>query len=250
MRKSQSIYFLLLIGAIACSEQRAGDPVETGQTEQRAQFADDTVINLVDPGRGPSLMVTASAHPVTVQVFYVGTKTTDTATDPGAVSLADTLELAADQTARHEIDFRDPAFDGGYGAILLDSTGDTATDVFQTFVQYGGSMFSTGGSVFTGASYRVPYWKGTKKVVLAVTNESGFSFDIQFSRVGSADTKTVNLPVLSTYRFDSGEAAWSLGDMGSIQVLTASGGVVALSGYLDRTPHAIRITPVKAASYL
>lgn len=231
------------------SDPTTGSSTPTGSARQRAQFANDTLVNLVDPGKDPSLLITASSTPETVEIFYLSAKTTDTGSDPGTVTLAATINLAADQTARHEVDLKSPAFADGYGAILVNSSTDTSSSAFQTYVQYGGSMFSTGGSVFMGSSYRIPYWSGTLRMVLAVTNEADFAFDVQFSNVGTSMVKTITLPPLSTYRFDSTNEGWTLSGTNSIQILTTSGGTIALSGYLDRVPHRIRITPVKAAPY-
>lgn len=248
--------WLLTLSALvsACSGGVVGDPnsgsnsVEpTGQTQQRAQFAASSLINLVDPGRDPNLFFTASSSPETIEVFYVGAKTTDTGDLPAAVTLAQTISLAADQTVRHDIDMKDPAFAGGYGAILVTSNGQ---GLFQTYAQYAGSMFSTGGSVFMGTSYRIPYWTGTLRIVLAITNQSDFPCDVQISNVGTTMVKSVTLPGASTYRFDSAGEGWTLSGTNSVQLLTSAGATIALSGYLDRVPHRIRITPVKAAPYL
>lgn len=234
----------------ACAQARdPGKSGEVGTVGQAAQFADDTIVNLVDPGNDTGLMLTAGPTPVTVDVFYIGAKTTDTGNDPGEIELADTIALGSNQTVRHKVRVHDQTFHGGYGSLVVTSQGGELNELFQTFVQYGGSMFSAGGSVFTGSSYRVPYWDKTLKVVLVVTNQGDFPFDVQISNVGTTEFKTVTLPVLSTYKFDSRDAGFTITGTNSIQVLTSDGGVIALSGYLDRLHQRVRITPVKAAPY-
>lgn len=248
-------WLLALSGLLAaCSGVTGADPTSgsnepTGTARERAQFANDTLVNLVDPGKDPALLITAASIPETVEVFYLSAKTTDTGSDPGTVTLAETINLAADQTARHEVDMRSAAFADGYGAILVNSSTNVSSSAFQTYVQYGGSMFSTGGSVFMGSSYRIPFWSGTLRMVLAITNQSDFTFNVQLSNVGTAMVKTITLPPLSTFRFDSTAAGWTLSGTNSVQILTTSGGTISLSGYLDRVPHRIRITPVKAAPF-
>jgi hypothetical protein len=219
-----------------------------GQVKQKSQFADDTIINLVDPGSA-TITLTADINPTTVQIYYVGDKTTDTTHTVSSPVLVSTVDLAADQTKQHQVNLFNPAFQGGYGTILVQSVGQTPSDVFQTYVQYGGSMFSAGGSVFTGGSYRIPYLSGTLRVVLALTNQSDFAFEVDLSNVGGTDFKAITLEPLSTYKFDTLAAGWHLNGTSSIQIFTNAGGTVAVSGYIDRLLQRIRITPVKAAPY-
>jgi hypothetical protein len=249
--------FALLMTVTGCSSEGAvgagteGDPAgttEVGQTKQKAQFADNTVINLVDPGAA-TLSLTADANPVDINVFYVSDKTTNSGHQVGNVTLIDTISLAADQTKTHQVNLSNVAFQGGYGAIVLDSLGATQLDVFQTYVEYGGSMFSAGGSVFTGGSYRIPYRSGTIQMVLVLTNQSDFDFDLTIANVGGTQFKTITLPVLSTYKFSTLANGWILSGTSSIQITTTNGGTVALSGYTDRLLNRVRITPVKAAPY-
>jgi hypothetical protein len=216
--------------------------------KQKAQFADGTIVNLVDPFAA-TLTVTADIDPVTVQIFYVSDKTTDTAHVVGNVTLVDTISLAGDQTAKHKVNLSDPAFQGGYGSIVLDSIGNSPQDVFQTYVEYGGSMFSTGGSVFTGGSYRIPYLPSTIRMVLALTNQSDFPFEVDLSNVGGTESTAVTLAPLSTYKFDSRAEGWHLTGTSSVQIFTTAGGTVSVSGYVDRLLQRIRITPVKAAPF-
>jgi hypothetical protein len=256
MRTYKLVALLAVLGG--CSSDQMGPsagagvvPVAAptvGQVKQKSQFADGTIINLVDP-LAATLTVTADIDPVTVQVFYVSDKTTDTGHAVGNVTLVDTIALAADQTAKHKVNLSDPAFQGGYGAIVLDSIGNTPQDVFQTYVEYGGSMFSTGGSVFTGGSYRIPYLTGSVRMVLALTNQSDFPFEVDLSNVGSTESTAVTLEPLSTYKFDSRAEGWHLNGTSSVQIFTTAGGTVSVSGYIDRLLQRIRITPVKAAPF-
>jgi len=220
-----------------------------GQVEQKAQFADDTFINVVDPGFAPSLTITADFNPVTVDIIYVSSKTTNSGSTAGTATIVQTLSLGADETKQHMINMFHPAMAGGYGCIVLDSTGETSLDVFQTYVRYGGSMFSAGGSVFTGGSYRIPYTSDQFRMVLAITNQADFPFDIELSNLGGSNFKTINVPAGSTYKFDTQAEHWSLTGTNSVQIFTTNGGVIALSGYLDGWLGRTRITPVKAAPY-
>src|SRR5881394_3573023 len=70
------------------------DTTPVAQTHQASQFADATVMNLVDPG-STTLTLTADGDPVTVQIFYIGDKTTDTEHIPGQAVLVDTISLAS-----------------------------------------------------------------------------------------------------------------------------------------------------------
>lgn len=225
---------------------------EIGQTQQRSQFADGTVMNLVDPGN-TTLTLTADGDPVTVQIFYVGDKTTDTAHIPATAVLVDTLSLASDQTVTHSVDLTNPAFSGGYGSIVLDAIGVSPTTVFQTYAEYGDAIFSVGGSVFQGTSYRIPYLSDTKKIVLAFTNQSDFQYDLLIANLGGAGSKTITMVPLTTYRFDSVAEGFDLSTTSSIQIFTQASGTVAMSGYLVRKHHShdkIRLAPVKAAAFL
>ncbi|HVU03376.1 MAG TPA: hypothetical protein VHE30_16565 [Polyangiaceae bacterium] len=249
--------FALLLST-ACGAQGGGTGTDpngapeateaVGKTEQKAQFADNTVVNLVDP-LSATLSVTADINPVDVNVFYVSDKTTNSGHQVGTVTLVDTLSLAANQTKVHNVNLQNAAFNGGYGALFLDSIGSSPDDVFQTYVEYGGSMFSVGGSVFTGGSYRIPYRSGTIRTVLVLTNQSDFDFDLTIENVGGTQFKTITLPVLSTYKFDTLANGWFLSGTSSIQITTTNGGVIALSGYTDRLLNRVRITPVKAAPF-
>src|SRR5204862_392181 len=100
----------------------AADTTQTGQTKQASQFADGTVMNLVDSGP-TTLTMTADGDPVTIQIYYIGDKTTDTEHIPATAVLVDTVELASDQTAVHQVDTAHPAFGGGYGSLLVDAIG-------------------------------------------------------------------------------------------------------------------------------
>src|ERR1041385_5877763 len=153
--------------------QAEPENVQVGKAQQASQFADGTVMNLVDPGP-TTLTLTADGDPVTVQIFYIGDKTTDTQHIPSTAVLIDTLSIASDQTITHQVDLTNPAFAGGYGSILLDAIGNSPPNVLQTSVEYASSIFSIGGSVLQGSSYRIPYLSNTKKIVLAFTNQSDF----------------------------------------------------------------------------
>jgi hypothetical protein len=238
-------------GAAGAGTGASGDvqgTPEVGQVKQKAQFADDTIINLVDPLTA-TLSLTADINPVDVQVFYVGDKTTDSGHQVAGATLITTISLAADQTKTHTVNLGNAAFQGGYGSILLASLGGSNLDIFQTYVEYGGSLFSTGGSVFTGGSYRIPYRSGTIRMVLAFTNQSDFAFDIDIANLGGTQTHTINLSPLSTYKFDTLAHGWILNGTSSIQIFTNNGGTVAVSGYIDRLLQRIRLTPVKAAPF-
>ena len=223
-------------------------PVQVAEVQQRSQFADATIVNLVDP-ISATLTLTADLEPVDVQIFYIGDKTTNSGRTVSAPVLVDTISLSADETDKHNVNLLHPAFFAGYGSILLQSVTGNQNDKFQTYAQYGGSMFSTGGSVFTGGSYRIPYLSGTIRVVLVLTNQSDFPFNVDISNVGTATAKTISLAPLSTYRFDSGAEGWVLSGNNSIQIFTSSGGTVAVSGYIDRLLSRTRINPVKASPY-
>lgn len=228
------------------------DTTQIGQTRQKSQFADATVMNLVDPGP-TRLTVTADGDPVTVQIFYIGDKTTDTAHIPATATLVDTLDLASDQTLIHDVDLSNPALAGGYGSILLDAVGVSPTTVFQTYAEYDDGIYSVGGSVFQGTSYRIPYTSDTKQVVLTFTNQSDFQYDLLVANVGGVESKTITLVPLTTYRFDSLALGWVLkGTTSSIQIFTQASGTVAMSGYEVRrhSKKKVRINPVKAAAFL
>jgi hypothetical protein len=229
----------------------AADTTQIGQTKQAAQFADATVFNLVDTG-ATKLMLTADGDPVTLQVFYVGDKTTDAGHFPSTAVLVDTISLATDQTAVHQVNRFHPAFAGGYGAVLVDAIGVSPTNVFQTYAEYDESIYSVGGSVFQGTSYRIPYTDNTRRVVLAFTNQSDFQYDLLVANVGGVESKVITLVPLTTYRFDSAEEGWVLkGTTSAIQVFTQAGGTVAMSGYAVRKGgKKVRINPVKAAAFL
>ena len=225
-----------------------GTPVQTGKVTQKAQFADATIVNLVDP-LSATLALTADGTPITVQIFYTGDKTTDSGRTAAAPVLVDTLTLNTDQTVKHVVNLSNAAFNGGYGTIFLNSIGSDPLDVFQTYAEYGNGIFSTGGSVFQGGSYRIPYLSGTFRIVLVVTNQSNFPFDVQFANIGKTDVTTINLVPLSTYKFDSFAKGWNLSGTSSVQITTSDGGTVALSGYMDRLLQRQRIAPVKASPF-
>jgi hypothetical protein len=236
----------------AGAQTTAPKTVEIGQTKQASQFADGTVMNLVDPGP-TTLSLTADGDPVTVQIFYVGDKTTNTDHIPATAVLVDTIDLASDQTALHQVDLTNPAFAGGYGCVVLDAIGVSPTTVFQTYAEYDGGIYSVGGSVFQGTSYRIPYTSETKQVVLTFTNQSDFQYDLLIANVGGIESRTITLVPLTTYRFDSAAEGWNLlGTTSSIQIFTQASGTVTMSGYEVRRHHKgkVRINPVKAASFL
>src|ERR1700753_3488549 len=81
--------------------QGAGAP-KTAVVQQKAQFADATLLNLVDP-LSATISVTADGEPVTIQVFYSGDKTTDNGRTPATPVLVDTINLDTDQTGRHVV---------------------------------------------------------------------------------------------------------------------------------------------------
>jgi hypothetical protein len=229
----------------------APETTQIGQTKQAAQFADATVFNLVDTGN-TTLTVTADGDAVTLQVYYIGDKTTNAGHFPATAVLVDTISLETDQTALHQVDMNHPAFAGGYGSLLVDAIGVSPTTVFQTYAEYDGTIFSVGGSVFQGTSYRIPYQANTKKVVLAFTNQSDFQYDLLVANVGGIESKTITLVPLTTYRFDSAAEGWVLkGTLSSIQVFTQASGTVAMSGYeVRKGGKKVRINPVKAAAFL
>jgi hypothetical protein len=229
----------------------APETTQIGQTKQAAQFADATVFNLVDTGK-TTLSVTADGDPVTLQIYYIGDKTTNDGHFPATAELVDTIDLQSDQTAQHQVNMAHPAFAGGYGSLLVDAVGVSPTTVFQTYAEYDDAIFSVGGSVFQGTSYRIPYAANTKKVVLAFTNQSDFQYDLLIANVGGIESKTITLVPLTTYRFDSAAEGWVLkGTLSSIQVFTQASGTVAMSGYEVRKGGTkIRINPVKAAAFL
>ncbi len=220
-----------------------------GAVTQKSQFADNTIINLVDT-LSATVTLTTDVNPVTVQIYYVGDKTTDTTHTAAAPVLVSTVNVPAEATVEHDVNLLNSAFAGGYGTILLQSTAETDQSVFQTYVQYGGALFSTGGSVFTGGSYRVPYLNGTLRVVMVVTSQSDYPFEIDFSNLSSTDFRSVTLPPLSTYKFDTLTEGWHLNGTSAIQVTTNASGTVALSGYIDRfLQPRVRLAPVKAAPF-
>lgn len=229
----------------------APETTQIGQTKQAAQFADATVFNLVDTGN-TTLSVTADGDAVTLQVYYIGDKTTNAGHFPATAVLVDTIELQTDETKLHQVNMAHPAFAGGYGSLLVDAVGVSPTTVFQTYAEYDETIFSVGGSVFQGTSYRIPYRDNTKKVVLAFTNQSDFQYDLLVANVGGIESKTITLVPLTTYRFDSAAEGWVLkGTTSSIQVFTQASGTVAMSGYeVRKGGKKVRINPVKAAAFL
>jgi hypothetical protein len=231
-----------------------------GQVKQRSQFADATVFNIVDPGASPFLTVNADGDPVTVQIYYIGDKTTDAGHFPATAVLAGTLDLASDDTRSFTINTAHAAFAGGYGSLLVDAVGVSPTTVFQTFMTYNMATNanvtqSVGGSVFAGTSYRIPVFRGTTKVVLALTNQSDFQYDVLIAHVGGIESKTITLVPLTTYKFDSSVYGWvwpaaNAPAPHSLQIFTQAGGTVAVSGYVQAGTNKYRVAPVKAASYL
>jgi len=225
-----------------------GSPKATGTVEQKSQFADATLLNLVDP-MSATIAVTADGQPITVQVFYSADKTTDSGRTAAAPVLVDTLTLNTDQTGRHNVNLSNAAFAGGYGAIFLDAVGEDPLNVFQTYVEYGGAIFSTGGSTFQGGSYRIPYLSGTLRVVLVVTNQSGIAADVQFANLGHPNVTSVNLVPFSTYKFDTFAEGWNMSGTSAIQITTDNGATVSMSGYIDRLLQRQRIAPVKTSPF-
>jgi hypothetical protein len=221
------------------------------QIRQSAQFADDSVLNLVDFAANPVITLTADFNPITVNVYYCSGKTTDSGSVPGIFYLRQTLELNGDQTRQHTVALGHTAFTGGYGCVFLDSPGGGPFDVFQAHVvSPEGGIQSVGGSVFQGGSFRIPYLGASSKMVLAITSQAAFDFDVEITKVGTATQKTITLPPLSTYKFDSSAYGWNLGSSpNSVQVFTTNGGVVALSGYAMKGTTKYRLAPVKAAPY-
>jgi hypothetical protein len=227
-------------------------PAAVGTVSERAQFADATLINEVQlQSNGMSLLINSDGNPVTIQIFYSADKTTDTGRTAAAPVLKNTISLNTDQTAKVDVDLNDAAFSGFYGSIFLNAIGSGPLDVFQTFVQSGFDMWSTGGSVFQGGSYRIPYWSGCTGVVIAVTNQSNFAFDVQFANIGHADAHTISqLVPFSTYLFDSRRYNWTTTGNNSVQITTNGGGTVALTAYEYRgNTNKYRVVPVKAAPY-
>jgi len=231
----------------AGTEETVAKPA-VAQVSQKSQFADATLINLVDPG-STTLALTADGQPITVQIFYSADKTTDTGRTAATPVLVDTISLNTDQTARHVVNLNNAAFNGGYGAIFLDAIGADPLNVFQTYVEYSGSIYSSGGSVFQGGSYRIPYLSGTLRIVLVLTNQSNFDFDVQLANIGHTDVTTVHLVPLTTYKFDSFGERWNVSGNNSVQITTTSGGTVAVSGYIDRLLQRQRISPVKTSPF-
>ncbi len=87
-------------------------------------------------------------------------------------------------------------------------------------------------------------------MVLVLTNQSGFPFDVTLSNLGKNDIVHITqLAPLSTYKFDSFAKGWDLSGTSSIQLITTDGGTVSLSGYVDRLLQRQRISPVKAAPF-
>ncbi len=252
------LWFGLAIFAFGCADPGsvpggaagAAGAADIGVTEQAAQFADDTIFNLVDL-TSATIMFTADFNPTTVNLFYVNAKTTDSGNSVGSVDLVQTISLAADQTKGHVVNFNHPALAGGYGALVVDSAGGGPFDVFQTHLISANNAWSVGGSVFTGGSYRMPYVKGINKVVLAITNQSDFAFDVEISNLGTTNFKVINIPPLYTYKFDSSLYGWTFpaNNPGSVQLFTTAGGVIALSGYYQKGSTKTRFYPVKAAPY-
>src|ERR1044071_8758196 len=101
-------YLSAVVGALAvgCSspdatgESSAPAPAQTadqaGVVKQRSQFADSTVFNIVDMGSSAWINLLADGDAVTVQVFYLGDKTTDSGHTPATLVLVDTLSLDSD----------------------------------------------------------------------------------------------------------------------------------------------------------
>ena len=241
-----------LVGCQNTGVAGAAGEGDIGVTEQASQFADNTVVNFADM-TSATLSFTADINPVTLNIFGVNDVTTDTGHTVGNVTLLKTLTLAADQTQTYTVPFGNTAIAKGAGCIFIDSIGSSPSDVFQTHVVTGDQVWSVGGSVFTGGSYRMPYPKNTKKFVLSMTNLSDFDFEVQIYNVQGTSVKTITLPVLSTYKMDSSALGWTFSTTapGSVQLFTTNGGVVSLSGYytVGTSTTKNRFYPVKAAPY-
>lgn len=223
-------------------------PNATGSVQQKSQFANATLLNLVDPG-ATTIAITADGEPITVQVFYSADKTTDRGRTASAPVLVDTLTINTDTTATHNVNLLNPAFANGYGAIFLEAVDSDPLAVFQTYVEYGSAIFSTGGSTFQGGAYRIPYLSGTLRVVLVVTNQSSVAADVQFANIGHPNVTSVNLVPFSTYKFDSFMEGWNVSGTSAIQVTVDNGATVSMSGYIDRLLQRQRIAPVKTAPF-
>src|SRR5262245_11634585 len=86
----------------AGTEETTAQKPAVAQVTQKSQFADATLLNLVDPG-STTLALTADGQPITVQIFYSGDKTTDSGRTAATPVLVDTLTLDTDETARHVV---------------------------------------------------------------------------------------------------------------------------------------------------
>jgi hypothetical protein len=261
---TRNAVLLALLSAVAgCSEpdvDRGSAPTHSaahapaiGHVTQASQFADATLLNLVDVGTAAMLTLIADGQPITVQIFYSGDKTTDTGRTPAAPVLVDTISLNSDAAESHQINLNHPAFAGGYGAIFADAVGNDPLTVFQAYlVTLPDGVHSTGGSVFQGGSYRIPVFRNTTKVVLVVTNQSNVSFDIQFASLAFPFVQTINLVPFSTYKFDSSALGWNIttaANVSSLQITADNGGTFAMSGYIQVGATRYRIYPVKVGPY-
>lgn len=267
-------YIALVVGGLvflACADPSTSAPVEpfplapqetlpsepaTATARQKAQFSEFSVVNLVGHvgvSPTPQILLTADFDPVTVLVYYVGDKTTTAGVRTlSAPVLAETITLAADQTKVHVINTAHSAFSANHGCILVDTIDGTGPDTVQTHMQIGQDTWSVGGSVFTGGSYRIPYAPGIVRMILAITNQSDFAFNVTVSNVNGTQQTTVNnLAPLSTWKFDSAVEGWpNLVGPGSVQIFTSNGGSIAVSGYSTvGTTAKYRYYPVKAAPY-
>jgi hypothetical protein len=235
------------------AEQTPVPEETTGTVRQKAQFADDTVLNILGHVGAPTpqLLLTADNDPVNVNIYYIGDKTNSSGVrTPMAPVLISTVSLAADQTKVHTINTAHAAFSANHGCIVAQSIDELGADTFQTHVQFGMDTWSVGGSVFTGGSYRIPYNNGIVRMVLALTNQGDFSFNVTVNNVNGLQQTTVNLAPLSTWKFDTQESWGNLSGVGSVQVTTSNGGVLAVSGYSTiGTTAKYRYYPVKAAPY-
>ena len=255
------VVFALSAGCSSPEASGGGSPTrgplpetgEVGQVTQRSQLADSTVFNIVDLGTGAWLNMMSDQEAVTLQVFYIGDKTTASGHFPSTAVLVDTISLDPFQAKGHSLNLSHAAFAGGYGSLLVDAIGVSPTTVFQTYLtsQPGNVTQDVGGSVYQGSVFRIPVFRGSTNVVLAVTNQSDFATDVVFTQSEGPGYEGIqSLVPLSTYKFDSTlcNFTWppvSAARPAYLQVAASQpGATLAVSGYVVYSNAKWRVAPV------
>lgn len=239
---------LLAIVATACADGRStSSPDGVGSLDQAAEFDTQTLFPIVDL-RSAQVIINSDGSPVDVEVHYFGDKTTLTGHQVAAPVLAETFSFDALETGVHTVDLSNPAFDGGYGAILVQVAPLGNQGLFQAHLATDTALYSVSGNPFTGGVYRVPYIAGTKNMVITVTNLLASDTLMHFVNIApSLNTLDIVVHGLSTFRFDAASLGWTLNGNAAVEV-TAPGGAFSMTGYLQTTgKHKLRVYPIRVA---